>query len=117
MDEPGLYRDISKSSIAIIFEQMRGRFFSGWKSLESPTIHQKNVQPAVVVVVIERNAAARRLEQILVLVLTAVDGLGIQPSCAADVDKRCSQRIMGFGRSLRFGPQMRHRSRQTENVA
>src|SRR5881275_896076 len=67
MDKPGLHGDISEGSIAIIFEEMRGRFLASWKSLKPPAVHQKNVQPTVIVVVVESNPAARGFKQIFVL--------------------------------------------------
>ena len=52
---------------------MRSRLLAGWKSFEPPTVHQKNVQPAVVVVIVKCNAAAGGFEQIFVFVLAAID--------------------------------------------
>ena len=58
MDKSGLRSNVGKSSIAIVFEKMRDRFVAGLKSLKPRTVHQKNVEPAVVVVIVESNPAA-----------------------------------------------------------
>lgn len=58
MDETGFRRDISKCAIAIILEKMRDWFLAFGKTFEAPAVHQKNIEPVVVVVVVESGAAA-----------------------------------------------------------
>lgn len=41
------------------------------KPFEPPPVDEKNVQPAVVIVIVERDAAASGLEQIFIFVFTA----------------------------------------------
>ena len=73
MRQSGFERHIGKRSVAIIFEKMIDRFLSRGKPFQSRAVHQENIQPAIVVVVIECDAAASRFQQIFVLVLAAKD--------------------------------------------
>src|ERR1700683_1238105 len=52
---------------------MTMRLFAFGKSFQPPSIDQEDVQPAIVVVVIEGESATRRFQQILVLAHAAVD--------------------------------------------
>src|SRR6202035_3933924 len=87
MGHAGFGRDIGKSPVAIVFEEMRSGFLTGWKALKARAVHQKNVQPAVVVVIVESDAATRGLEQVFILMLAAVDGLCVQSRFARNVDE------------------------------
>src|SRR2546427_6203749 len=82
---------------------MRRRLLAPGETFQPRSIHQENVEPAVVVVIIKSNAAASGLKQIFVLVLAAVDCFGIQPRLAGDIDKTYAE-IGGFwrGRSLQW---------------
>src|ERR1700731_778726 len=79
---------------------MRVRLFSCKKPFEPGTIDQKNIEPAVVVVVVEGNAATRGFEQILVLVLSAKDCFRIQAGVAGNIQKADAQ--IGVLRPLLF---------------
>src|SRR5579872_1583108 len=114
MDKARLHGNVSESSVAIVFEKVRRRFFAGRKSLEPPAIHQKNIQPAIVVVVVESQSATGGFEQIFIFMLAAVNGFGIQPGSAAYVNEGCADG--GFGLCLRLRPQRRW-SPKAENVA
>src|SRR5258708_19319152 len=59
-----LGRDIGESAITIVFEQMRRWLLSGGKTFQAPAVYQKNIQPAVVVVVIKSDAATCGLQQV-----------------------------------------------------
>jgi len=50
----------------IIFEKMRMRFLTFWKTFQAPAVNQKNVQPAVVIVIVESDSAAGGLKQKLI---------------------------------------------------
>ena len=82
---PGFHGDVGEGAVAIVLEQVRVRFFAFGEAFQPPAVHQKDVEPAVVVVVVEGDAAAGGLEQVLVLVLAAEDGLGVETSFAGDV--------------------------------
>src|SRR5438876_12170580 len=66
---------------------MRGRLGSCGKTFEPGAIYQKNIEPAVVVVVVEGNAATRGFEQILVLVFSAKDCFRIQAGLARNIQE------------------------------
>ena len=78
---------------------MRGRTLPCGKTFETRPIYQKNIQPTVIVIVVEGNAAAGGLEQILVFVLAAKNCFGVQPRFGSHVDKREAQ--AGRYRSVR----------------
>src|ERR1039458_4288096 len=78
---------------------MRRGFAAGGKALESPAVHDKDIEPSVVVVVVERDATASGFEQILVLVFSAEDGFDIQTGFVRDVaetDAEIGGRRRGF---------------------
>src|SRR5260370_34797091 len=82
-------------------EQAGDRFVSGGKSFEARAVHQKNVEPAVVVVVVERDSAARGFEQAFVLVFAAEDRFDVKARFASDVhetDPQRSARLQRFDR-------------------
>ena len=83
--EPGLQGDVGEGAVAIVLEQVRVRLLAFGEAFQPPAVHQEDVEPAVVVVVVEGDAAAGGLEQILVLVLAAEDGLGVEAGFASDV--------------------------------
>ena len=92
MRQSRLHRHIRKRSIAIIFEKVRRRLRPFRKSLQPPPIHQKNIQPPIIVVVVERHSAAGRLQQIFILVLSAKNRLGVQPRFFRHIDKTQANR-------------------------
>ena len=59
----------------------------GGETVEASAIHQENIQPAVIVVIVECNAAAGRLQQIFVLVLASENRFDIKPRFASHVDE------------------------------
>ena len=83
--DAGFGGDISEGAVAIVFEEMRSGLLSGREALKARAIHQKNVEPAVVVVIVESDATTRGLEQIFILMLAAVDGFCIQSRLAGDI--------------------------------
>ena len=77
----------SKGSVAIVFEKMRRRRLSCGKTFEARAVHQKNIQPAVVVVIVESDAATGRFEQIFVFVFAAEKRFDVQAGLFRDVDE------------------------------
>src|SRR5580704_17243245 len=94
MRDAGLHGYIDESAVAIIAKQMRSRFAPWRKAFQSRSVHQKNVEPAVVVVIVEGNAAAGGFQQILVLVLAAEDGFRVQARFAGDIEKADAQIVI-----------------------
>ena len=66
---------------------MRRGFAAGGKSLESPAVYDEDIEPAVVIVIVKRDATAGGLKQILVLVFSTEDRFGIQAGFARDVQE------------------------------
>src|SRR6266404_2543211 len=87
MEQAGFGGDVRESAVAIVFEETVRGFLSGGKTFEAPAVDEKNVEPAVVVVIVESDAAAGGFEKILVFVLAAVNGFGVQARFARDVQK------------------------------
>ena len=89
----------------LLSKQMRSRLTAGGEAFETRTVHEKNVEPAIVVVVVERNSATGCFEQIFVLVFAAEDRLGIQAGFAPHVEEGDSEivaRRRNFFRGFRF---------------
>ena len=82
------------------------RFLSGGKSFQPPAVHQKQIEPAVVVIVVEGEAAAGGFEQIFVGAFAAVDGLDVETGLLHHLDKADAQRRAFDGR-LRAGRRRR----------
>src|SRR2546429_395345 len=70
---------------------MTNRLLPFGESLKSPSVHEKDVEPSIVIVVVESDAAAGGLEKIFVLVFPAKDGLGVQPGLPSDIHKTQAQ--------------------------
>jgi len=85
--EAGFGGDIGESAVAIIFEEMRGGLLAGGEAFEARAVDEKNVEPAVVVVVVEGDAAAGGFEEIFVFVLAAEDGFGVEAGFAGNVEE------------------------------
>src|SRR4051812_15814704 len=75
--ETCLHGDISKGAIAIIFEEVTRGLLPLGKAFETPAVYQENIEPAIVVVVIERYATAFRLQQVFVFLYSAENCLRI----------------------------------------
>src|SRR6267378_1223374 len=101
---------------------MRNRFLPGRKTFKAPAVDDKNIQPAVVVVIVESDAAARGFKKILVFVLAAEDGFGDQAGFTRDVEEGNAEILRGsYGsgrrRSCALGKECGHprfRERQSK---
>ncbi len=91
MCDSGLRGDVGERAITIVAKQVRSRLASDGKALQPRPVHQKNVEPTVVVVIVEGNAAARGFEQIFILVFAPVDRFGVQSGLTCDVEKAHAQ--------------------------
>src|SRR6266851_5470037 len=87
MQQAGFGGDVGERAIAIVLEEMICGFLACGETFEAPAVDEKNIQPAVVVVIVERDAAAGGFEKILVLVLAAEDGFGVEAGFARYVEK------------------------------
>src|SRR5439155_11683383 len=96
-----LQSNVGECAVSIILEKMRRRLLAPGETFQVRSIHKKNIQPAIVIVIVKSHAAASGLKQIFVLVLAAVDCFGIQSRLAGDIDKSYAE-IGGFGRGRRL---------------
>src|SRR5580658_3920192 len=85
--EAGTFGDIGESAVAIIFEEAAVGFFALGESLEAPPVHKEDVEPAIVVVVIEGEAAASGFEKIFVFTDAAEDGFDVEARAFDDIDE------------------------------
>jgi len=91
-------RDIGKRAVAIVLKQMAGWLFRFGKSFEMLAIHEEDVEPSIVVVVVKCDSAAGCLEKIFVLLHSTENGLGVQTCLASNIDERNTERIQCFSR-------------------
>src|SRR5579863_1271127 len=94
--------NVGEATVAIILEEAAVGLLAGRKSFEPPAVHQENIQPAVIVVIVECKATAGGLKKILVLALASIDGLVGQSGLFHHVHKAESER-RAFYRRLRTG--------------
>ena len=87
VEQAGFGGDVGESAIAIVFEEMRRGLLASRKTFEAPAVDEKNVQPAVVVVIIESDAAAGGFEKVFVFVLATEDSFYIQAGLTPDVQE------------------------------
>ena len=85
--ETGFVGDVGEGAVTIVLEEVRARFLAFGEAFQTRAVYDKDVEPAVVVVIVEGNSAAGRLEQIFVLVLSAKDGFGIQARFRCDINE------------------------------
>ena len=74
---------------------MRDGFLSFGEAFQSGTVDQEDVEPIVVVVVVEGHAAASCLKEVFVFVLATVDRLCVEARLTRYVDKAHSERSAG----------------------
>src|ERR1700722_20190598 len=82
---------------------MRGGLIARGKAFEARAIYDKNVEPAVIVVIVKGDSTAGSLEKILVLVLSSEDSLDVQARFACDVQKTHTQFRGRSGGLFRIG--------------
>jgi hypothetical protein len=95
--QAGLEGDIGEGAIAIIFEEAGDGFLAFGEALETCAVDEEDVEPVVVIVVVEGDTAAGGFEEILVLVLAAVGGLGVEAGLASYIDEADAERGAGDG--------------------
>lgn len=99
MRDAGLRGNVGEGAVAIIAKEMRSRLASGWKAFQPRSIHKKNIEPAVVVVIVKSYAATRGFEEIFIFVLAAKNCFRIQSGLTPDIDEAHAQ-IGSLGRSF-----------------
>ena len=90
--EAGTFGDIGEGAVAIVFEETAMRFLAFGKTLEAPAIDEEEIEPAVVVIVVEGEAAAGGFEEIFVFADAAENGFNVEAGTFDDVDERDAER-------------------------
>src|SRR5439155_2993891 len=93
--QSGLLRHVLEGAVAIVAQQPIGR--DRLSASQSSTIHKKDIEPAVVVVIEEGRAATGSLDDVLVLRAAAVDGWRGEPSPQRHVLEAHGKRAGGAG--------------------
>src|ERR1035438_3217677 len=68
------------------------------EAFQPPAVYKKDVQPSIVVVVVEGQTTTRRLEKVLVFIDAAVDGFDFQSRAPYDIHETDTQRCALNGR-------------------
>ena len=87
MFQASLQRDVGEGAVAIVLEKVVKRLITGPEALETSAVDEEDVEPAVIIVVVERDATARGFEQVFVFVFAAEDGDGVEPGFFGDVNE------------------------------
>src|ERR1700677_5259119 len=72
------------------------------EAIETPAVDEEEVEPAVVVIVVKRQAAACGLQEVLILALRAIGCCDVEAGLLCDVDVADAER-RAFTRRLRAG--------------
>src|SRR3984885_5894243 len=72
------------------------------EAIETPAVDEEEVEPAVVVIVVKRQAAACGLQEVFILALCTVGCCDVEAGLLCDVDVADSER-RAFNRRLRAG--------------
>ena len=76
--EPGTFGDIGEGAVAIIFEETAMRFLALRETFEAPAVDEEEIEPAVVVVIVEGQAAAGGFEEIFIFADATENGFDIE---------------------------------------
>jgi hypothetical protein len=82
---------IRERAIAIIAKKVRCWLLASGKTLEAHSVDQEDVQPAIVVVIVESDTAAGGFEQIFVLMLATKDRLGVEARFSSNIQETDTQ--------------------------
>ena len=104
LGEAGLLRDVGEAAVAAIPVEVIRRLRPARESLERRAVDQEHVLPAVAVVVEEGDAAARRLEQVLVLLAAPVDRERVEAGLPGGILEREAERGLGIRRGRGVSP-------------
>src|ERR1700733_4330846 len=76
--EARLCCDIGKRAVAIVLEEMTGWLLSFGKTFKTPSVDEKDIEPAVLVIIVKSDTATGGLQKIFVFAFPAIDGLCVQ---------------------------------------
>src|SRR6201992_589539 len=90
--------DIGEGAVAVVLEKPRNRFLPFGETVEPGPVHQKDVDPVVLIEIEEGDPAPRSLQQVPVFVLPAVNGFDVQSALRGHVHVLKPQRCAYNGR-------------------
>ena len=94
--QAGLFGDIGEGAVTIVVKQITGGIAVPNRRIKAGSVHQKNIEPAVVVIVEQRHPATHLLEQKLLVGRAAGNVPGVpQPGLASDVGENDGRRRVG----------------------
>ena len=96
--QAGTFCHVCKCAVAIVFEQMTARLLTGGEAFQPPAVDQKDVLPAVVIVIVECQTATSGFQQIFVAAFAAVNGFYRQPCFLDNIHKTDAKRCSFHGR-------------------
>src|ERR1019366_2970531 len=86
--EARLFRDVCEGTVTVVLEKMRGGLFPGSPVRVQPaSIREIDVEPSVIIVVKECDAAAFRLNNDALMVDTSPDIGDVQPGLSRNIDE------------------------------
>lgn len=123
VNEASFESDVSEGAVTIVFEEVVCGFLARRKAFEACAVDEENVEPAVVVEIVEGDAAAGGFQQIFVLVFAAEGSFGIEARFARDIEEGDAEISGGSHRGrgprimlARGGPACRKRTGQLQNL-
>ena len=98
MNQTGFGGHVGEGAVAIVLEKMPGGFLPRGKTFEAPAVYEENIQPTVVVVIVEGDTAAGGLEEISIFVFATENSFGVEAGLASNVDEADAQFARKCGR-------------------
>ena len=92
-DQAGFIRHVGEGPVAVIVEEMVRGLLTGGKAREPRSVDQKNIQPAVVIVIEEGDAAARSLEDVSLALLSPEIVSNPKPCAPADITEAVTESV------------------------
>ena len=113
----GLFSNIGKRSVLVVAVEMIGRLLALRKSLKRGSVDEENVEPAVVVVIEQGDAAPRGLDDVFLLGLSARHVPRSQTCFGRDILKLdLRRRSVELDVGLRLGGPFGHSHSLTEHL-
>jgi hypothetical protein len=82
---------------------MTARFLAGGETFQAPAVDEKYVKPAIVIVIVEREATASGFKQIFILAFAPVGSFDGQARLLDDIDEIDAEGSSFDGRFRTFG--------------
>lgn len=85
VNEASFKGDVSEGAVTIVLEEAVCGFLARRKAFKAGAVDKENVEPAVVVEIVEGDAAAGGFQQIFVFVFAAEGRFGVEARFARDI--------------------------------